>query len=71
MPSIIEFYREDKLALRLVVQTTHYNERLPAELFDLETFAAKHPPLPLPKEPSEQPAEDLEEMRRYLEKKYE
>lgn len=71
MPSIIEFYRQDQLVLRLVVQKTQHNERLPDALFDQEAFAAKHPPLPLPKEPSEKPAEDLEEMRRYLEKKYE
>ena len=42
----------------------------PYSLLDLETSAAKYPPLPLPKEPAEKPTEALEEMRRYLEKKY-
>ncbi|UCG14341.1 MAG: hypothetical protein JSU72_07750 [Deltaproteobacteria bacterium] len=70
MPSVIEFHREKQLLLRLVVQTTQINEPLSDALFDLEAFAAKHPPLILPKEPSERPAEGLEEMRRYLEKKY-
>jgi hypothetical protein len=71
LPSIIEFYRQDQLVLRLVVETIHHTELLPDALFDLKAFAAKHPPLPLPKKPSEKPTEDLEEMRRYLEKKYE
>jgi hypothetical protein len=71
LPTIIEFYRQDQLFLRLIVQQTYYNERLSATLFDLNAFAAKHPPLPLPKEGSEKPEEPLEEMRRYLEKKYE
>ena len=68
LPSVVEFYRQDKLFLRLTVQRTHHNERFPAALFDLESFAAKYLPL---KEPPEKPAEGLEEMRRYLEKKYE
>lgn len=68
LPSVIEFYRQDKLFLRLTVQKTRHNERFPAALFDLESFAAKYPPL---EEPPEKPAEGLEEMRRYLEKKYE
>ena len=71
LPAIIEFYRQDQLSLRLTVQKIYYNEQFPASLFDLHAFAAKHPPLPLPKEPPEKPAEALEEMRRYLEKKYE
>ena len=71
LPRTIEFYRQDQLTLRLIVQKTYYNEQFPDTLFDLDAFAAKHPPLPLPKEPSEKPAEALEEMRRYLEKKYE
>ena len=71
LPRVIEFYRQGQLVLRLSVQRTYFNERLPDSLFDLEKFAAKHPPLPPPKEPSEKPAEGLEEMRRYLEKKYE
>jgi hypothetical protein len=44
---------------------------LPDSLFDLEAFAAKYPPPPPPEEPAEKPPEDLEKMRRYLEKKYE
>lgn len=71
LPREIEFYRQDRLVLRLVVEKIRYNERLPGSLFDMEKFAAKHPPLPLPKEPAEKPTEALEEMRRYLEKKYE
>lgn len=71
LPTVIEFYRQDKLVLRLIVQKTYFNERLPDSLFDLETFAANHPPPPQPKEPSEKPTEPLEEMRRYLEKKFE
>ena len=71
LPATIEFYRQDQLFLRLLVQKTYFNERFPAALFDLDAFAARHPPLPLPKEPPEKPAEALEEMRRYLEKKYE
>jgi hypothetical protein len=71
LPTIIEFYRQDQLSLRLIVQKISYNEQFPASLFDLHAFAAKHPPLPLPKEPPENPAEALEEMRRYLKKKYE
>ena len=71
LPMKIEFYRRDRLSLRLVVQKPYYNERFPLELFDLDAFAARYPPLPLPAEPPEKPAEALEEMRRYLEKKYE
>ena len=71
MPSVIEFYRYNQLFLRLTVKRTQINERLPDSLFNLEAFAAKYPPLPMPKEPSEKPVEPLEEMRRYLEKKYE
>jgi hypothetical protein len=69
LPWVIEFYRQDKLFLRLTVQKAYYNERLPDSLFDLEAFAAKYPPPP--EEPAEQPPEELEKMRRYLEKKYE
>jgi hypothetical protein len=71
LPWVIEFYRQDKLFLRLTVQKAYYNERLPDSLFDFEAFAAKYPPPPPPKEPAEKPPEDLEKMRRYLEKKYE
>ena len=71
LPKEIEFYRQNRLVLRLVVEKIRHNERLPDSLFDLEKFAAQYPPLPLPKEPAEKPAEALEEMRRYLEKKYE
>ncbi len=71
LPTTIEFYRQDQLSLRLIVQETYYNERFPAALFDLDAFVTRHPPLPLPQEPPEKPAETLEEMRRYLEKKYE
>ena len=71
LPRVIEFYRQGQFFLRLRVQRTYFNEGLPDSLFDLEKFAAEHPPLPPPEEPSEKPAEGLEEMRRYLEKKYE
>ena len=71
LPTIIEIYRQDQLFSRITVQRTSFNQRLPDSLFDLEKFAAKHPPLPPPKEPTEKPTEALEEMRRYLEKKYE
>jgi outer membrane lipoprotein-sorting protein len=71
LPTVIEIYRQDQLVLRMTVQKTSFNQRLPDSLFDMEKFAAEHPPLPPPKEPSEKPAEELEEMRRYLEKKYE
>lgn len=71
LPWVIEFYRQDKLFLRLTVQKAYFNERLPESLFDLEAFAAKYPPPPPPMEPAEKPPEDLEQMRRYLEKKYE
>jgi hypothetical protein len=71
MPSIVEFHRKGQLYIRLTVQQTSINERLPKALFDLEAFAAKHPPLPPPDKPSEEVGETLEEMRRYLENKYE
>jgi len=71
LPKVIEFYRRDKLILRLIVQRAHVNEPLPDSLFDFETFVAEHPPLPQPQEPTEKPTEPLEEMRRYLEKKFE
>jgi hypothetical protein len=71
LPWVIEFYRQDELFLRLTVQKAYYNERLPDSLFDLEAFAAKYPPLPPRMEPAEKPPEDLEQIRRYLEKKYE
>lgn len=71
LPWIIEFYRQDTLFLRLTVQEAYFNERLPGSLFDFEALAAKYPPPPPPMEPAEKPPEDLEEMRRYLEKKYE
>jgi len=71
LPTVIEIYRQDQLVFRMTVQRTSFNQRLPDSLFDMEKFAAEHPPPPPPKEPSEKPAEKLEEMRRYLEKKYE
>ena len=71
LPWVIEFYRQDTLFLRLTVQKAYFNERLPDSLFDFEALAAKYPPPPPPMEPAEKPPEDLEEMRRYLEKKYE
>ena len=71
LPTIIEIYRQDHLFSRITVQRASFNQRLPDSLFDLEKFAAKHPPLAPPKEPTEKPTEALEEMRRYLEKKYE
>jgi outer membrane lipoprotein-sorting protein len=71
LPMEIEFYRQNQLVLKLVVEKVGFNERLPDSLFDLEKFAAKFPPLPPPKEPTEKPTEALEEMRRYLKKKYE
>ena len=71
LPWLIEFYRQDELFLRLTVQKAYYNERLSDSLFDLEAIAAKFPPLPPRMEPAEKPPEDLEQIRRYLEKKYE
>jgi hypothetical protein len=71
LPWVIEFYRQDMLFLRLTVQKAYFNERLPDSLFDIEALAAKYPPPPPPTEPAEKPPEDLEQMRRYLEKKYE
>lgn len=71
LPTVIEIYRQDQLVFRITVQRISFNQRLPDSLFDMEKFAAEHPQLPPPKEPSEKPAEELEEMRRYLEKKYE
>ena len=71
LPTVIEIYRQGQLVFRMTVQSTSFNQRFPESLFDMEKFAATHPPLPLPKEPSDKPAEELEEMRRYLEKKYE
>ena len=71
LPWVIEFYRQDTLFLRLTVQKAYFNERLPDSLFDIEALAAKYPPPPPPMEPAEKPPEDLEQMRRYLEKKYE
>jgi hypothetical protein len=71
LPWVIEFYRQDTLFLRLTVQKAFFNERLPDSLFDIEALAAKYPPPPPPMEPAEKPPEDLEQMRRYLEKKYE
>jgi hypothetical protein len=53
------------------VQKAFFNERLSDSLFDFEALAAKYPPPPPPTEPAEKPPEDLEQMRRYLEKKYE
>jgi hypothetical protein len=71
LPTVIEIYRQGKLLCRITAKRTSFNQNLPDSLFDLEKFAAKHPPLPPPEEPTEKPAEALEEMRRYLEKKYE
>jgi hypothetical protein len=71
LPWVIEFYRQDTLFLRLTVQKAYFNERLPDSLFDFEALAAKYPPPPPPMEPAEKPPEELEQMRRYLEKKYE
>jgi outer membrane lipoprotein-sorting protein len=72
LPWVIEFYRQDTLFLRLTVQKAYFNERLPDSLFDFEALVAKYPPPPPPSmEPAEKPPEDLERMRRYLEKKYE
>jgi len=71
LPWVIEFYRQDELFLRLTVQKAYFNERLPDSLFNLEAFAAEYPPPPPPEEPAEKPPEELEKMRRYLEKKYE
>ena len=71
LPWVIEFYRQDTLFLRLTVQKAYFNERLPNSLFDIEALAAKYPPPPPPMEPAEKPPEDLEQMRQYLEKKYE
>ena len=71
LPTVIEIYRQGELSSRITVQRASFNQRLPESLFDLEKFAAKHPPLAPPKEPTEKPTEALEEMRRYLEKKYE
>jgi len=71
LPTVIEVYRQDQLVFRMTVQRSSFNQRLPDSLFDMEKFAAEHPPLLPPKEPTEKAAEALEEMRRYLEKKYE
>jgi hypothetical protein len=71
LPTVIEIYRQNKLVFRLTVQRTSFNQKLPDSLFDMEKFAAEHPPILSPQEPSEKPAEELEEMRRYLQKKYE
>ena len=71
LPWVIEFYRQDTLFLRLTVQKAYFNEQLPDSLFDFETLVAKYPPPPPPTEPAEEPPEDLEQMRRYLENKYE
>ena len=71
LPWKVEFYRQDTLFLRLTVKKAYFNERLPDELFDFEALAAQYPPPPPPMEPAEKPLDDLEEMRRYLEKKYE
>ena len=71
LPTVIEIYRQNQLVFRMTVQSTSVNQKLPDSLFDMKKFAAEHPPLVPPKEPSEKPAEELEEMRRYLEKKYE
>jgi hypothetical protein len=71
LPSIIEFYRNSQLFLRLVIEKTHHNQMFPQSLFDLRAFTAKYPPLPPSEMPSKQSPETLEQMRRYLEKKYE
>jgi outer membrane lipoprotein-sorting protein len=71
LPTVIEIYRQNQLVFRMTVQRTSFNQKLPDSLFNMEKFAAEHPPLLPPKEPSEKPAEELEEMRRYLQKKYE
>ena len=71
LPTVIEIYRQNQLVFRMTVQSTSVNQKLPDSLFDMKKFAAEHPPPVPPKEPSEKPAEKLEEMRRYLEKKYE
>ncbi|MBW1981393.1 MAG: hypothetical protein JRJ12_09220 [Deltaproteobacteria bacterium] len=71
MPSIIEIYRQGRLTKKLVVTATAVNVKFPARTFDLEAFAAKYPPLPPPSVPPEQSGQGLDQMRRYLEKKYE
>ena len=71
LPTIIEIYRQEQLFFRLTVQRTSCNQRLREALFDMKKFAAEHSPPPPPRAPAEKPAEELEEMRRYLEKKYE
>jgi outer membrane lipoprotein-sorting protein len=71
LPTVIEFYRQDQLFCRMTVQTISFNEKLPHSLFDIDKFVVEHPPVAPPTEPTEKPAEELEEMRRYLEKKYE
>ena len=71
LPTVIEIYRQNQLVFRMTVQSTSVNQKLPDSLFDMKKFAAEHPPPVPPKEPSEKPTEELEEMRRYLEKKYE
>ncbi|MCG6980736.1 MAG: hypothetical protein LJE88_04950 [Deltaproteobacteria bacterium] len=71
LPTVIEFYRQDQLFCRMTVQTISFNEQLPDSLFDMDKFVVEHPSLAPPTEPTEKPAEELEEMRRYLEKKYE
>lgn len=70
MPSVIEFYRENKLCRRILVQQVQVNQHLPEQLFDLEAFAARYPLLPPPSMPPEEPAQAFEERQRYLEKKY-
>ncbi|MFP3869802.1 MAG: hypothetical protein ACLFVT_02830 [Syntrophobacteria bacterium] len=70
LPSLIEFCRQNKPFLRLEVREAHYNERLPKGLFDLDAFSARYPPLPPAPEPLEKSSGGLDEMRRYLEKKY-
>ena len=71
LPTVIEIYRLNQLVYRITVQRTSCNQRLPDSLFDMDKFTAEHPPILPSKEPSEKPAEELEEMRRYLQKKYE
>jgi hypothetical protein len=70
MPTVIEFYRQNQLVQRVVVQQAYPNQRLPDRLFDLKTFAAQYPPLPSQPVPPEKPAQGFEEMQRYLERKY-
>ena len=49
MPSVIEFYRQRQLFLRLVVQKTYHNRRLEERLFDLGAFMTGHKQMILPK----------------------